>query len=317
MGKISLIITTFNRPQVLVRAVESAKRAGQSIEVIVVDDASTDETAGVCRALQGIKYVRAQRNQGVAGARNLGLLESAGEYIAFLDDDDLRLPGSLDHQLSLLEAAPDAGFVASAVLLADQHSIPTGEVSVPRSPGGDVFWDALGLKLFLLPASVLVRKSCFFEVGLFNQRIPGIDDWDMWTRIAEVRPVVVDDLPVSIYRCATPQSGQGSSALARHLMAAVKHQKRLFNLPRVKESPTHLRRAVRAKTKRRVSDTLIWHAAEQLPRGAFRFAAANVLAAFRLCPLRALRPTHFEVFWRSATARLQKRFHLTGETNIG
>jgi hypothetical protein len=317
MVKISLIITTFNRPQMLVRAVESAQRAGQSIEVIVVDDASTDETAGVCRALQGIKYVRARRNQGVAGARNLGLLESAGDYIAFLDDDDLRLPGSLDHQLALLEAAPDAGFVASAVLLADQHSVPTGEVSIPRSPGGDVFWDALGLNLFLLPASVLVRKSCFFEVGLFNQRTPGIDDWDMWTRIAEVRPVVVDDLPVSIYRHATPQSGQGSSALARHLLSAVKHQKQLLNLPRVKESPAHLRRAVRSKTKRRVADTLCWQAAEQLPRGAFRFAAAGVLTALRLCPLRALRPTHFKVLWRSAAARLQKRVHSARETHTG
>ena len=135
-------------------------------------------------------------------------------------------------------------------------------------------------------------------------------------RIAEVRPVVVDDLPVSIYRCATPQSGQGSSALARHLMAAVKHQKRLFNLPRVKELPMRLRREVRSKTKRRVSDTLSWQAAEQLPRGAFRFAAASVLAAFHLCPLQALRPTYFGVFWRSVVAQLQKRSHLTGETNI-
>lgn len=317
MGKISLIIPTFNRPQMLARAVESAQRAGQSIEVIVVDDASIDETAEVCRALQDIKYVRAYRNQGVAGARNLGLLESAGEYIAFLDDDDLRLPGSLDHQLALLEAAPDAGFVASAVLLADQSSIPTGETSVPRSRSGDVFWDVLGLNLFLLPASVLVRKSCFFEVGLFNQHIPGIDDWDMWTRIAEVRPVIIDDLPVSLYRSATPQSRQGSSALAQHLLAAVKHQKRLFNLPRVKESPARLRRAVRSETKRRVSDTLSWQAAEQLPRGAFRFAVTNVLTAFRLCPLRALRPTHFGVFGRSAAAQLRKRFHLTGETSIG
>ena len=235
MGKISLIITTYNRPQMLMRAVESAQRAGRSVEVIVVGDVSIDQTADVCRRLPDIKYVRTDRNQDVAGARNLGLLESTGEYIAFLHDDDLRLPGSLDHQLALLEATPDAGFVASAVLLADQSSILTGEVSVPHSQSGDIFWDVLGLNLFLLPASVLVRKSCFFEVGLFNQRIPGIDDWDMWTRIAEMRPVVVDELPVSIYRSATPQSGQGSSALAKHLLAAVKHQKRLFNLPCVLE----------------------------------------------------------------------------------
>lgn len=305
--KISLIITTFNRPQMLVRAVESAQLAGQSVEVIVVDDASTDETADACRALQGIKYVRANRNQGVAGARNLGLLESRGEYIAFLDDDDLRLPGSLDHQLALLEASPEAGFVASAVLLADQNSVPTAEVSVPRSGSGDVFWDVLELNLFLLPSAVLVRKSCFFEVGLFNQRIPGIDDWDMWTRIAEVRPVIVDDRPVSSYRCPTPESGQGSSDLAAHLTAAFKHQRQLFKLPRVNESSDRLRREARSKMRRRVSDTLTLQAAEYLPRGAVRFAAANVATALRICPLWAIRPNHFRVLCRSALAQFRKR----------
>jgi len=75
MVKVSLIIPTFNRPHLLPRAVESALRAGGDVEVIVVDDASEDSTASVCAALRGIKYVRLERNQGVAGARNVGLLE--------------------------------------------------------------------------------------------------------------------------------------------------------------------------------------------------------------------------------------------------
>src|SRR2546422_872849 len=112
MVKVSVIIPTFNRPHLLPRAAESALRAGRDVEVIVVDDASADRTASVCAALPDIKYVRLDRNQGVAGARNVGLLESTGDFVAFLDDDDLRLPYSLDHQLSLLEAVPDAGFVA-------------------------------------------------------------------------------------------------------------------------------------------------------------------------------------------------------------
>ena len=70
MSKVSLIITTFNRPHLLARAVESALQAGGDLEVIVVDDGSSDETASVCRALDGIKYLRLDRNQGVAGARN-------------------------------------------------------------------------------------------------------------------------------------------------------------------------------------------------------------------------------------------------------
>lgn len=305
MARISLIITTFNRPQLVPRAVESALRAGRDVEVIVVDDASSDETSDVCRSLRGIKYVRLDRNQGVAGARNIGLLESTGDYIAFLDDDDLRLPGSLDHQLVLLEAAPAAGFVASAVLLADQECIPTGAIATPQADSGDLFWSVLELQVFLLPASVLVRKACFFEIGIFNKRIAGIDDWDMWTRIAELWPVVVDNQPVGIYRAATPRSDQGSSALAKHLSAAVNHQKQLLTLPRAQAATAQLRRTIRKNLKRRISDTLSWRAAEHLPRGAFRFAAANFFAALRISPLWAARPTHFQVLLKTSVEQVK------------
>lgn len=307
MAKVSLIIPTYNRPHLVPRAVESALRAGRDIEVIVVDDGSVDETANVCKAIRGIKYARLDRNQGVAGARNVGLLESTGDYVAFLDDDDLRLPGSLEHQLALLEAAPDAGLVASAVLLAaDEQCVPTGEVAAPRAESGDVFWQVLELNLFLLPDSVLVRKSCFFEVGLFNRRLAGIDDWDMWARIAELRPFVIDDWPVSIYRSPTPSSGQGSSALARHLHAAFKHQERLLALPRARAASKQIRKAVRAGLMRRVSDTLSWRAAEQLPRGHVHFAASNFLTALRISPLWAARPTHLRVLWKNSAAQLRK-----------
>lgn len=304
MVKVSLIITTFNRPHLLPRAVESALRAGSDVEVIVVDDASSDSTASVCATLRGIKYVRLDRNQGVAGARNVGLLESSGDFVAFLDDDDLRLPGSLDHQVSLLEAVPEAGFVAGGVLLADQNCVPTGEVAVPRAESGDLFWKVLELDLHLIPGSVVVRKTCFSEVGIFNSHLAGIDDWDMWTRIAEVRPVLVDHRAVCVYRRATPASGQGSSDMARHLHAAAKHQTVLLSLPRAQGAPAWRRRAVRQSTRRRVADTLSWRAAEELPRGAFRFAAANFFVALRLSPLWAARPTHLRVLWQSAAARL-------------
>ena len=194
MSKVSVIIPTFNRPHLLPQAVESVHRAGRDIEVIVVDDASTDSTAEVCATLREIKYIRLDRNQGVAGARNVGLLESTGEFIAFLDDDDLRLPDSLDHQVSLLEANHEAGFVGSGVLLAAHDGVDTGKVAIPRGESGDIFWRVLGLDVHLIPGSVLLRKQCFLEIGLFNQKLAGIDDWDLWTRIAEVRSLLYDSV---------------------------------------------------------------------------------------------------------------------------
>ena len=303
MPRVSLIIPTFDRPHLLPRAVESAMRAGTDVEVIVVDDASTDSTASVCAQLEGIKYVRLDRNQGVAGARNIGLLESTAEFIAFLDDDDLRLPGSLDHQLSLFESLPEAGFVAGGVLLGDQECISTGETALVHAERGDLFWKILELNVHLIPSSVVVRKSCFQEVGLFNRRLAGIDDWDMWVRIAERRPVLVDPAPVCIYRRATPSSKQGSSTLAKHLRGAVDHQPKLLALPRAQLAPAAQRRSVRKSTKRRIADTLSWRAAEELPDGAWRFAAANLLTALRLSPAWAIRPTHLHVCWRSFKAK--------------
>ena len=307
MNQVSLIIPTFNRPHLLPRAVESAQRAGQDVEVIVVDDASSDDTAKVCAGLRDIKYIRLDRNQGVAGARNVGLLESSGEFIAFLDDDDLRLPGSLDHQVSLLLAQPEAGFVAGGVMLADQDCVPTGEVAIPRGQSGDLFWRVLELDLHLIPGCVVVRKECFLEVGIFNRRLAGIDDWDMWTRITELRSIVVDPAPVCVYRVASPGSQQGSSALARHMHAAVKHQEKLFSLQRVQDAPLVQRRSIRRRTRRRIADTLSWRAAEQLPCGAFRFAASNFLIALQLSPFWAARPTHLGVLWRSASNQLSTR----------
>lgn len=309
MPKVSLIIPTFNRPHLLPRAVESARRAGQDVEVIVVDDASTDSTADVCSSLPDVKYVRLDRNQGVAGARNVGLLESTGKFIAFLDDDDLRLPASLDHQISLLEANPEAGFVGGAVILADQDCVPSGEVAIPQGESGDLFWQILELGVHLIPGSVVVRRDCFLEVGLFNRWLAGIDDWDLWTRIAEVRSVLLDHEPVCIYRVASPWSEQGSSTQGKHLHAAVKHQPDLLLLPRAQKAPPARRRAVTRNTRRRIADTLSWRAAEALPRGAFRFAASNFLFALRISPLWAARRTHLRVLHRSVVTELRTRLN--------
>jgi len=290
MAKVSVIIPTHNRPHLLPRAVESARAAGVDVEIVVVDDASTDETATVCRQLEGIKYVRLEHNQGVAGARNVGVLASSADYIALLDDDDLRVSGSLDRQVALLEEDTAAGFICGAMLLSYQDGRLTGEVSAPRCQGGDVFWELLELAFPVLPLSVVIRKECFTRVGLFDSGLPGLDDWDMFVRIAELYPVVVADEPVGIYRQPTPSSGQGSSAQARHLSRAARHHLKLLRLPRAAAAPAEARREMRARTLNRIADTLLLNAVRRLLEGAYYPALANGLAALRLRPSRALRP---------------------------
>jgi glycosyltransferase involved in cell wall biosynthesis len=290
MPGVSIIIPTHSRPHLLPRAVESARTAGTNVEIIVVDDASTDETASVCRQLSGIKYLRLDRNQGVAGARNVGILASANEFIAFLDDDDLRLPGSLDLQTAMLVANPQAGFACGAMLIADQDYRLTGEISAAGHEGGDVFWQLLELDFPVMPLCVVIRKECFLKVGLLNSRLRGIDDWDILVRIAELYPAIVTEQPVGIYRRPTPRSKQGSSTQAAQLRHAIEHQLRLFKLPRVAAVAKFERQASRRRTINRVADTLLWNAWLQLPERAFGFVAANILTALRLNPWRALRP---------------------------
>jgi glycosyltransferase involved in cell wall biosynthesis len=303
MPRVSVIIPTHSRPGLLPRAVESAKTAGEDVEVIVVDDASTDATAEVCKSLSGIKYVRLDRNQGVAGARNVGLLASSADFIAFLDDDDLRLPGSLDVQVAALERNMEAAFCCSGALFADRDGRLTGEEGLPRvAAGEEVFWSLMQWDFFTLPLTIVVRRSALLRSGLMRTRLAGIDDWDLWVRLAEIFPVVVVEQPVGIYRRPTPDSGQGSSDFARDALRALRHQKELMKLPRAAAAPRE-RARVRRLTKRRFADVLFHRAALWGPRGHYGFAAEHFLAGLRLGPTRALRP----FVYRQLLASLRER----------
>jgi glycosyltransferase involved in cell wall biosynthesis len=303
MPTVSIIIPTHNRPHLLPRAVESALAAGTDVEVIVVDDGSRDETAAVCRGLSGIKYIRLDHNHGVAAARNVGILASESEFIAFLDDDDLRLPGSLGRQAEALAGNAEAGFVCGAMLLADQDYRLTGEISSPTHASGDVFWQLMELDFPVMPVSVVIRKDCFRQVGLLNRSLRGIDDWDILVRISETRPVLTMKEPVGIYRQPEPSSGQGSSAQSSQLYRALHHQLQLFRLPRARSAPKSQLKATRRRTVNRVADTLLWSAWKRLPERNYGFVAANVLTAMRVSPWRAFRPSVFRRIAQTCAAR--------------
>jgi hypothetical protein len=234
MPRASLIITTHNRPHLLPRAVASAVASARDVEIIVVDDASQDQTREVCQSLTGIRYVRVERNQRVAGARNIGLMMATTPFIGFLDDDDVRLPGSLDRQLDVLEAHPEAGLIYSQMMLGDADCNPSGEVKPRHCPTGDIF-NRLIHENFIPCAATVFRRECLFHVGLLDPHLAGVDDWDLWVRIAELYPAVTLPEPVVIWRVATPQSGQGSST-PLHLVALSVHARcgRWRHLPRAR-----------------------------------------------------------------------------------
>jgi glycosyltransferase involved in cell wall biosynthesis len=299
MSEVSIIITTHNRPHLLSRAVESAHAASRRrrVEVVVVDDASAETTANLCRNLRGVKYVRLERNHGVAGARNRGILESSGKYISFLDDDDARLAGSLDIQLDALEAAPEAGLMYGQAILGLEDGSPTDDFYPAHCPQGDVFPQLLAQN-FVPCGTVLFRRSCLERVGLLDAGIPGIDDWDLWVRIAELYPVLSQEEPVMVWRKSTPLSKQGTSNAVRMVELASRRFKDYWlALPRAQKFSARTRRKVSQKFSNNMANHLLWESVRSLASGQMLRPQKNILAAIRLCPAgvaRALlRPKNF------------------------
>jgi glycosyltransferase involved in cell wall biosynthesis len=297
MPRVSIIIATYNRPHLLPRAVESARSAGRDVEIVVVDDASTGETSEVCRALSGISYVRVERNQRLGGARNVGILASGGEFITFLDDDDVRLPGSLDVQSEALASTPDAGFVYGQAILGDQDCAPTGYIYPSPCPQGDIFWELLERNFIACPSAVF-RRSCLYRIGLPGATIPGIEDWDLWVRLAELYPVIAVEQPVAIYRRATPDSGQFTSNAAEVVRLITRtHRRRWLTLPRALNASAAERQRARRRFSRNMANHLIWEAGRSLKHGHFIAAQKNLRTALSLHPLgfahRVTRPSNF------------------------
>ena len=288
MPSISAIITTYNRAELLRRAIESAMKAASDLEVIVVDDCSGDETPEVCAQIDGIRYVRLSRNQGLANARNVGIAECSAEFIAFLDDDDLRLPGSLDKQLRVLEANDSAAFCYGQALIGEaRRQLPTGEIYPLECPQGDIFWELLEDNFIPMP-SVLARKSCLIAQGCFNAGLTLIEDWDMWLRLSEHFVVAAVTEPVAIHRKATAKSNQMCSNSVELCKQALRVQQLALDRSRARSASRTKCRSARRKFQNRAYEILMTEATNSIHEGDNRSARASLLGAFRLRPFRTL-----------------------------
>jgi len=293
--KISIVIPTYNRARLLPGAIESAQNAGSDIEVIVVDDCSSDDTPEVCGKIPGIQYVRLSTNGGLANARNVGIAESSCEFVAFLDDDDLRLPGSLNKQLHFLTADERIAFCYGQALIGDaRRQLPTGEVYPLKCPQGDIFWDLLEDNFIPMP-SVLARKSSLLSQGGFNTALKLIEDWDMWLRLSERSLVAAVEEPVAIHRKAVAESGQMCSNAAEICRQALHVQQMALTRPRARASAGAKRRHVRKKFRDRAYEILMTEATNSIHEGHPSSARVNILDAFRFRPFRTL--ASGRLFW--------------------
>lgn len=182
---VSVIIPTYNRAELTAAALDSLlAQSYDRFEILIVDDASTDETAAVMAARTDprIRYIRQPQNRGVAAARNRGIGEASGSLIAFLDSDDEWLPYKLESQIDLVQKRSDAvGLFYTGAVERWEH----GDESWIPEARGDVHVRMLHTNvLHVTTSSALVRREVFDTVGLFDEALTANEDHDLWTRIA-------------------------------------------------------------------------------------------------------------------------------------
>lgn len=193
-SKISVVIPTYNRRELVRLAIDSVlAQTWGNLEVIVVDDGSTDTTGAAIRDLYGtdprVRYVW-QKNAERAVARNTGIKIARGDWIAFLDSDDLYLPGKLEQQARLFVARPELVMVHTGwgQLYPDGTTVPM-MLGDDERRAADIL-GGLATINFIGSATPLVRRNLVDRIGGFNKdRRICFEDWELWTRIAALGPV--------------------------------------------------------------------------------------------------------------------------------
>ena len=183
---VSVIIPTYNRANYLVQSLESVlAQTYRNLEVIVVNDGSTDETKATLEPyLNRIAYIE-KENGGKSSAVNLGLKHIRGEYVWVFDDDDIALSELVESQMAIFDSRPEVGFIYSgyAFFEGKDPSDVTETVEAVLPPEGEM----LGLLLngnFISSVSVIVRRECYDRVGCYDERLVRAQDYDMWIRLA-------------------------------------------------------------------------------------------------------------------------------------
>ncbi len=184
---VSAIITSFQRREYVCDAVDSAlEQDYRPLEVLVVDDGSTDGTVELLRDRygDGIRLLT-QPNRGVSAARNAGVEAAKGEFVAFLDDDDVWLPHKTRLQMAVFQAHPDTVVVGGGVQYIDARGEP---VLRPAMGSPVVGYETLCVRTALpgTCSNELVRRSAFLEIGGFDESLPRAEDRDLWIRMARV-----------------------------------------------------------------------------------------------------------------------------------
>jgi glycosyltransferase involved in cell wall biosynthesis len=293
---VSVVIPTRDRRDLLLRAVRSALAQDlRDVEVLVVDDGSTD---GTSEALAGVgddrvRVIRNARPVGVAAARNMGAEAAAAPWIAFLDDDDLWSPRKLGQQRAAAEADTRHWVYAGVVEIDRDGRLLGGE---PPPPPAALVQGLRGRNL--VPAgcsNVMLRAAVFRQVGGFDTGLRHLADWDLWLRLAPTGLPACVPSPLVAYRIHAGQATlDPSGMIAEGRVLEARHGARLNSIRRWL-AWSHLRRGERGAALRAYAQAIAAGDVSSLARAA--------AAMFHPSPTKARRPPAAAVIeWQQAAA---------------
>ncbi|MFC1859247.1 glycosyltransferase family 2 protein [Thermodesulfobacteriota bacterium] len=217
---VSVIIPTYNRGWIIQEAIDSVLAQDFSdFELIVVDDGSDDQTEDILASYQKNIIVFRQYNQGVSAARNKGIAEAAGQFIAFLDSDDLWLPKKLSTQMDFFNSHPEA-LICQTEEIWIRNGIRVNPKKKHQKLSGMIFEPSLALCL-VSPSAVIVKRGLFEEVGLFDEILPACEDYDLWLRVSCRFPIYLVNTPLIIKRGGHRDQLSSSPGLDEYRIKAI------------------------------------------------------------------------------------------------
>lgn len=230
--KVSVIIPTYNSAHFIIEAVDSVlAQTFTDFEVLVVDDGSKDNTKEVLTEKYGdsIQYFY-KENGGVSKARNFGIENANGKYVAFLDSDDAWIPEKLEKQITALEKNSENKACYSSFYLCDENLNPTG--INPSDRKADALTDLLLIgNVVATPSTVIAEKELFQQVGGFDDQLSQCADWEMWIRLATKTEFIYIDEPLLKYRIHGANMSKNAALLEKDTILLMEKGFALPNLP--------------------------------------------------------------------------------------
>ncbi len=217
---VSAVIPTFNRGWIVAEAVKSVLNQDYpNIEVVVVDDGSTDDTPKKLAALDASIVLLSQANQGVSAARNRGIRQSKGELIAFLDSDDLWKKTKISRQVDFFRENPRA-----LVCQTEEVWLRNGKRVNPRlkhKKKSGLFFEASLHLCLVSPSAVMMKRALFDEKGFFDETLPACEDYDFWLRTLTDTPVHLIEEPGTVKRGGHADQLSGNHSLDKYRIQSI------------------------------------------------------------------------------------------------